>query len=338
MTEKNNHDLIENNELSANASGGTELMMRRIYDGFIPRELLQQFQIIPSRVRDLQEDKFRIYIVNDLPGDPEVTAVLQDQGWKKFHAIVFVSHWQAQRFIEMYGIAWSRCVVMQNAIKPITPDKARSKDDSQIKIIYHTTPHRGLNILLSVWDELTRRHPEVTLDVYSSFELYGWKQRDEEFKPLFDYCRDASNIIYYGAQSNEDVRAALSKADIFAYPSIWQETSCLCLMEAMSAGLVCVHPDFAALPETAANWTSMYRWHEDITEHAKIFLGMLDATVAEFKTTGSGLNSRINSQKAYADVFYNWDIRKMQWVGLLQQIVAQNPSKGFEAEEFVYRS
>ena len=332
---ENNWDLIENNELSKNANGGTELMLRRIYDGYIPRETLEKFQIIPSRVRELREDKHRIYIINDLPGDPEVTKALEDDHWRKFHLIVFVSHWQAQRFIEAYGIDWSRCAVMQNAILPITP---KAMADDKIRLIYHTTPHRGLNILLTVYDELIKRHPEVHLDVYSSFKLYGWEGRDEQFKDLFDFAKNHEKITYHGAVSNDVVRAALQESDIFAYPSTWQETSCLCLMEAMSAGLVCVHPDFAALPETAANWTSMYRWQEDPEKHARVFLSILDATVSEIKKNSEELKVRLQSQKTYADIFYNWNIRKVQWKGLLDNIILNNPTTEFEAEQFVYRA
>jgi len=333
MTE-NNHDLIENNELSKNANGGTELMLRKIYDGFIPRETLEQFQIIPSRVRDLKEDKWRVYIVNDLPGDPEVTKVLENEGWRKFHSIVFVSHWQAQRFVELYNIPWSKTVVMLNAIDPI---ESIPKPTDKINIIYHTTPHRGLNILLSVWDALCAKHSDIHLDVYSSFSLYGWPQRDEQFKDLFSYCQTHPRITYHGAVDNNQVRTALQSAHIFAYPSIWQETSCLCLMEAMSAQLDCIHPDYAALPETAANWTSMYRWNENIEQHANIFATVLDASINMIRDKNDGLATKLHSQKIYADIFYNWLSRRQVWNAFLQSIVSRNEPKEIPAEQFVYK-
>ena len=43
---------MEINELSKNAMGGTELMMSRLHKN-VDKELLDKFQIIPSRVRDL---------------------------------------------------------------------------------------------------------------------------------------------------------------------------------------------------------------------------------------------------------------------------------------------
>ena len=86
---------FEKNELNRVAKGGTELLMERLYSVF-PLELLNKFQIIPSRVRELQEDKIRILYCHDLSEDPESGRALFDNGHTKFHKIVFVSNWQMQ--------------------------------------------------------------------------------------------------------------------------------------------------------------------------------------------------------------------------------------------------
>ena len=56
-----NYDLIESNEVSQNAMGGTEMYMRFVYSDKVPRHLLENVQIIPSRLRTLKEDKIRIW-------------------------------------------------------------------------------------------------------------------------------------------------------------------------------------------------------------------------------------------------------------------------------------
>lgn len=257
---------MEVNELSKNAKGGTELMMERLHSS-VDKELLDQCQIIPSRVRELDETKIRILWQHDLPGDPE-SEHLKNGGHDRFHKIVFVSNWQMQAYINYYNIPWSKCVVMQNAITPIVPQE---KPKDKIKLIYTPTPHRGLQILVPVFEKLCEEFDNIELDVYSSFKLYGWEERDTPYQELFDRCKNNPKINYHGTVSNDELREALSKSHIFAYPSIWPETSCLCLLEAMSAGLVCVHPNFAALPETAANWTYMYQWNENPSEHAATF-------------------------------------------------------------------
>ena len=42
-----NYDLIESNEVSQNAMGGTEMYMRFVYSDKVPRHLLENVQIIP---------------------------------------------------------------------------------------------------------------------------------------------------------------------------------------------------------------------------------------------------------------------------------------------------
>lgn len=218
-----------------------------------------------------------------------------------------------QRYSEAYNIPWSHMTVISNSIHPIENTRVW-RSDEKVNFIYHTTPHRGLDILYSVFDELYKTHKHIHLDVYSSFNIYGWGERDKEYGQLFDGIRAHEAMTYHGTQSNEVVREALKKADFFAYPCTWPETSCMALMEAMSAGAMCVHPNFGALHETAANWTMMYQWHEDKNQHAGIMYGILDGIL---KTPSEPFAPQLANQKQYADIFYNWNNRQKQWIELI---------------------
>lgn len=318
---------IEVNEISAKARGGTELMMERLANSF-PSEYLDKFQIIPSRVGKLDESKYRIYWCHDLAEDP-ATNHLANGGWQRFHKIVFVSYWQRDSYIRRYQIPYSKTVVIQNAIVPIDGVDVEEKICSfkTKKIIYHTTPHRGLEILVPVFEKLHQKWGnKIELDVYSSFKIYNWDERDEPYKPLFEKIQNHPAMNYYGYQPNDVVREALKEAVIFAYPSIWQETSCIALMEAMSAGCICVHPDYAALPETAANLTAMYNYHENPSNHAGALYGMLDTIIDALNKENNHevVKSIITKQKTqlgYANMYYNWDLRKLQWDVLFQNVL-----------------
>ena len=61
---------FEENEISKNAFGGTELAKRKLAS-IIDPELLKEFQIISSRHRDFNPEKIRIFWAHDLPEDPE---------------------------------------------------------------------------------------------------------------------------------------------------------------------------------------------------------------------------------------------------------------------------
>lgn len=307
---------IETDELSKNAKGGTELMKYKLAEVIDPK-LLDEFQIIPSRVRQLDETKIRILWCHDLVGDPEADNAFKKIGHESFHKIVFVSNWQMQSYVEHYNIPWSKCVVMQNAITPIN-GWPKPEGDGTVNLIYHTTPHRGLNLLVPVVKKLSEKH-RIHLDVYSSFKVYGWEERDKQFEPLYDEIRSMPNATYHGAVSNEEVKEALKKAHIYAYPSTWLETSCISLIEAMSAGCVCVHPNYGALYETAANWTQMYQWQEDPQKHANMLYSMLDSIIPNVYLESTQM--MLKGQKSYVDMFYNWDVRAVQWKNLLEGLV-----------------
>lgn len=301
---------MEKNELSKNAMGGTELMLRGLYD-HVDNDLLRHFQIIPSRVRELDPDRKKIYWLHDLPGDPEVQH-LKNGGWEKFDLLVFVSHWQQQMYNLHLGVPYSAGVVLKNAINsfPITDRKKNEK----IRLIYTSTPHRGLELLYPVFKELRKKH-DIHLDIFSSFELYGWKERDKPYQKLFDKLNEDPNVSYHGAKSNDEVRKALTEADFFVYPSIWTETSCLCLIEAMCAGLLCIHSSLGALPETSSGVTGMYGYNENPHAHCAVLHSILDFWLTQYhKTT-------IADSRNFVNQLYSWNVRKSQWEIVLKNLL-----------------
>ena len=319
MNVNDNFDLMIVPENAKNANGGTELMHRKLYDGSIPRELLEQCQIIPTRITgELDPTKIRIYVVHDLPGDPSCEH-LKNGGWNKFHRIMFVSNHQMQNFIKHYNIPWSKCVVLQNAIVPLGQ---HTKPTDKINLIYFSTPHRGLQLLVPVFEKLAEEFDFIHLDVFSSFNLYGWTDRDAPFQELFDRCKSHDQISYHGAVSNHEIRNALQNSHILAYPSIWEETSCLVLIEAMSAGLCCVHPNYGALSETASNWTNMYQFQEDMSKHANLFYGMLRQSIIDYNE--EHVQAILKIQQSYVNTFYNWNNRKNQWIALITGLLGES--------------
>ena len=304
--------------LSTNAMGGTELMKKGL-EQRLPKELLDKFQIFVSRAHEeLDEGLIPLYWHQDLAGDPEVQH-LKDGGWKKYNLHIFNSNWQMQQFNYFLGVPYSNSIVIPNAIEPIETVEKDSKSDGIIRLVYHTTPHRGLTLLVPVFDKLCEKHDNIQLDVYSSFGLYGWQHRDAQYEELFESCRKHPKINYHGFTDNNTIKTVLSKADIFAYPSIWPETSCISIMEAMSAGCLCVHPNLAALPETTGGLTRMYQFNEDPNKHALSFYHNLDFAIQEAQK--DIVDSERYFQKLYADNRYSWNIVELMWRQVLSSII-----------------
>ena len=254
-------------ELSKNSKGGTEMMRQRLLEN-VEGHLLENFAIHFSRPREIPSDVKNILYCHDLAEDPE-NKILLDGGWKQFDRFVFVSAWQRDQYIMIFGIPYSKCSVIPNAVELRYMPKTNRVVET-IRFIYHTTPHRGLEILYPVFDALTREFDNIHLDVYSSFRVYGWEQRDAPYQELFNKIANHDHMTYHGSVSNGEVLDALKKSHIFLYPNIWKETSCIALIEAIKSGLICIHPNYGALTETGGIASIMYDYTEDPNTHANI--------------------------------------------------------------------
>lgn len=257
---------IVDTDLSRNARGGTEMMRDRLLAA-VPSDLLDNFAIHFSRPRQIYDDVKNIFYAHDLAADPE-NNILLNNGWDKFSKLVFVSHWQRDQYITMYGIPYSKCAVIENAIE--TEFVYTKRPIGPIRFIYHTTPHRGLELLYPIFDALSKEFDNIHLDVFSSFEIYGWKERDVPYSALFNNLKSHSNITYHGSKPNDEVISTLKESHIFLYPCIWVETSCIAMIEAIRCGCTVIHPNLGALPETASGTTIMYEFTEDYNDHANI--------------------------------------------------------------------
>lgn len=312
MTEIVDGQLIYN-EATKNANGGTELMARRMVRD-IPQDLLKGKQIIHSRVRELRPDLKKILVCHDLANDPEVKQLADPEYRNQFEKIVFVSNWQQHMYNLVLGVPFSQSYVISNGIEleTFTPKPI----DGPIRLIYHTTPHRGLELLVPAF-EAASKHFDIHLNVFSSFKAYGWEERDEPYKPLFEKLEHMDNVVVHGFRSNEVVREYLKQSHMFVYPSIWSETSCLSLIEALCFGNFAIHSNLGALAETSLGISAMYMYNEDPNVHVNVFYRELMSALAWISENREDVNRRLEFIANIAGNQYNWNIIQNKWKNLL---------------------
>ena len=323
------------NAVSEKAIGGTELMKKWLFRELEKREpgLKDKFQWISTRVRDLEPDKQRILWIHDLANDGEVQHLKDKENWDKFERIVFVSHWQQNQFRTYLGFPFEKGVVIQNAIYPI-PEHKKPKEDDKINVCYFSTPHRGLELLLNAWEfmrNILKEGLNAELNIYSSFKIYDRDHLDEQFRHIYKRAKEMDGVNYYGTVSNDEIRKALESQHVMSYPSIYEETSCLTLIEACSAGCLCVIPSLGALPETGANFPWMYGYEEDHDKHVQVHGHILGRAIEHF--WDADVQNLLKIQRSYFDMFYNWDLRSGQWQQFLHAI--EDPLEVKEQKEAV---
>jgi UDP-glucose:(glucosyl)LPS alpha-1,2-glucosyltransferase len=324
---------IEFDDFSKSAKGGTEIIKHGLQER-LPQELLNKFQIICDRVENLDETKIRLYWSHLDPHQNEQGSSwlgieprpLANGGWNKFHRLIFVSHHQMENWIREYDIPRSHCVIMKHALNPI---EVLEKPKEKIVLVHHSNPQRGLSLLVDVFERLCEEYDNIELKVHSSWSIYedpnhpflkngsSW-QKEYEKSDLYQRLERHPKIKNIGYLPNDELKKSLASSHIFPYPNIMTETFCLSLLEAMSAGLLCVHPNFGCLPETASNWTMMYPYHEKIIPHEERFYQELKKAIEIVNTQET--QEHLKKQKEYVDYLFNWERRTQDWIDLLESL------------------
>lgn len=122
------------------------------------------------------------------------------------------------------------------------------------RMVYTSSYDRGLVHILMMWDQIKAEVPDAELHVF-----YGWNTYDSmvakgvrspEFKRLMVALMNKPGVTDHGRVGQKQLAKEVSKSGIYAYPSHFEEISCISAMRAQAAGAVPVVFDYAALTET----------------------------------------------------------------------------------------
>jgi glycosyltransferase involved in cell wall biosynthesis len=220
----------------------------------------------------------------------------------------------------MFDIPTHKSLVIKNAIDKIEPRKLNHNVGDPIKLIYTSTPWRGLNVLLAAMQLVTNK--SVHLDVYSSTQVYGdqfKKANDDKFKELYNQAKALKNVSYIGYKPNEFIKDNLKNYHMFAYPNIWEETSCIAAIEAMAAGLYTIVTDYGALFETCSDFAVYIPYEKDFVRLAKTFAQVIDTAAGQIHK--DHVKEHLQIQIDYTNRFYSWELRKGVWNKFLEGVI-----------------
>jgi len=288
--------------------GGTELMYDELMKR-LPLNYKEEFSIF-NYLTYADFSKPTIFW-NQLSYDQQAIQFLSDPEWiDKIDQFVFVSHWQAERFRQMFSIPGYKTTVLKNACIGVNPKEYGVKNT--IKLCYTSTPWRGLDILLKAWEILNLRDCE--LHIFSSCKIYGpefAESSESQYEHLYKKCEELPGVVYRGSIPNDELRKELPEFDILAYPNTFEETSCIAVIDALCAGLRVITPNIGALPETTEGWAKMYPFLQNSDLHAYKFAEILDKEIDLIKQ--NKLQSHLKNQVNIYNQRWSWDYRIKEW-------------------------
>jgi glycosyltransferase involved in cell wall biosynthesis len=302
--------------------GGTELQVE-LLERFADRDLLDKVQIttsIPEKI-PLHPTKPNILWQQNSYDQSNLAYWFQNkENHKKYDWYVFNSHWNYEKFRMMFDIQTDRCVVIKNAIDKIDPRSLDYNKGHPIKLIYTSTPWRGLSVLLYVMQLVKNKN--IHLDVYSSTQIYGDHFKsvsDYKYEELYNQASTLKNVSYIGYKPNEFIKDNLKNYHMFVYPNIWEETSCISLIEAMAAGLYCITTNYGALFETGSEFVTYIPIKKNYTQLANTFASVIDTVADQLGATS--VKDHLKFQIDFTNKYYSWDLRKNIWNRFLQGVV-----------------
>ncbi|NIP30488.1 MAG: glycosyltransferase, partial [Candidatus Dadabacteria bacterium] len=304
--------------INQHPKGGTELQFDYLKK-YVDEKLLSQVQIctsVPEKI-PLDPKKVNILWQKNSYDQPNLHPWFKDKSnHNKYDWYVFNSHWNFEKFRMVFDIPTHKCVVIKNGIDRIVRSKPYKEGDP-IKIIHQNTPWRGLSVLLGAMQLV--KNPLITLDVYSSTEVYGknfYEQNDNDYKELYKQAQQLPNVNYIGYKPNQYIKDHLHEYHMYAYPSIFEETFCISLLECMAAGLYCITTNYGALFETGAEFPMYIPYEKNKRLLAQKFAFGIEAAAKSLHE--KQIHNHLECQWAYASTYYSWNKIGASWKRFLE--------------------
>jgi glycosyltransferase involved in cell wall biosynthesis len=301
-----------------NPKGGTEILKEQLIKQ-LPEGSVDGVNLIGSICHPslIQKDKVNIVWQHLSYDQPNVQLMRDRKFVDSIDLFVYVSNWQYNKFREHFQIPEYKSIVIKNATYAF--ENTPKNIGGRIKLIYTSTPWRGLAVLIKAVEILNKIRDDFTVDIYSSTKIYGTafeKEEGNKFEPLFNLCKNTKNVNLMGYATNDEIRKALIGSHIYAYPSIFEETSCLAAIEAMSAGCKVVTTNYGALPETCAEFATMVEFDSSAQNLIQRYADTLNTVIDNY---GKNLyKDELEMQKQYYNNYYSWNTRIKEWENFLE--------------------
>ena len=290
--------------------GGSENQLRLLLK-YLPDESFKSINLVLNNTDPmlLESNRINILWMQHFVNQEEVKNLSSKNYVDKLDFIVFNSHWNFEKFLYQFKIPENKCIVIKNAIEKI---EYIEKPKDKISLIYHTTPWRGLSLLLKVFNNLNIEN--VELNVCSSTEIYGKKfhtQYSKKYENLFNECKNTKNVNYLGFLSNQKIIELLKKVHIYSYPSVWTETSCISAIESMGAGCEVVTTNLGALYETCAPFGTLIGFDRNFDNLEKKYRKILYQKIKDYWSEEN--QKKLKLQHQTINSTYSWNLRSNEW-------------------------
>tara|TARA_B110001450_G_C17625931_1_gene483164 strand:- start:268 stop:1242 length:975 start_codon:yes stop_codon:yes gene_type:complete len=303
--------------LFSESFGGSENQLRLLFKHVSDKNFENINLILNNANPDLiDNDRVNILWMQHFVNQKEALNLGSKDFVDKLDFIVFNSSWNFEKFQYQFKVPDNKSIVIKNAIEKI---EYKEKTRDKINLIYHSTPWRGLELLLEVFKKINLK--DVELNICSSTSIYGKKfsqTHNDKYQHIFDECKKMKNVNYYGFMQNDKIINLLKEMHICSFPSIWPETSCISAIESMAAGCQMVTTNLGALYETCAPFGTFVGFDKNLNNLSKKYELKLIDSINNFWSKNN--QDLLNLQRETINRTYSWETRSREWIDFLSSV------------------
>lgn len=190
------------------------------------------------------------------------------------------------------------------------------------RMIYASSPDRGLIYLLKDWDKIREGVPDAELHIFYGFDVFDVMYKDnpaqQKWKEQMLVLMKQPGIFYHGRIGHEDLNKEYEKSAIWAYPTHFTEISCISGMKAQALGAIPVTTTLAALDETVKNGLKL---DADITEK-EAQKEYIENLISLMKDEKQQKDIRENMMK-WAQSYFLWKNVAAEWSELFSKEIKE---------------
>jgi glycosyltransferase involved in cell wall biosynthesis len=199
-----------------------------------------------------------------------------------------------------------------------------------LKVVYASSPDRGLIPLLEMWPHVLAAVPQAELHVFYNYP--GWKKRVVMQNDPYGVdvtieidrlLRRSPRVMVHGRLTQDELAREFMSAGVLAYPTDFNETLGAIMMEAKAAGLRIVTSRLAALCETVPPHGILISGDpKDDFYRQKFVQALVYALTAPETGCIDAMNREVS--KDFAFKHYSWNGREDAWLDLIDECTENN--------------
>jgi len=239
----------------------------------------------------------------------------QNQLWN-VDTILTVSEFHRQQCSSVYGIEPEHITPTFNGVDYSQFEGLQEHKREPNSLVFAARPERGLVELVGkdgIMEKLPNQHLYVC--TYKSLP----PQLEGLYRYLWARCEELPNVTNVGNLGKKDLYTLLAKSMLYVYPTTFEDTSCIMVLEANAAGTPFIGYDHAALPETAKDSGSLLLPLKDGQVDKKAFAHKVKEVLRNTQQGEKLHNKALNKHQS-------WQQAAEQWTTLFEDMLSKKCS------------